>query len=141
MNNISRTLDAEGLRQTMEATPALKHVYVDTDDWIADTDNVCFDDGNGNYGAFEFNYPGVFTGHYFFKTARGRAAIDLSRAMLGCLFDQYGAKAVRGLTPVDHKAALWMNRHLGFKPYKIVQTEAGPHQVFVLTKDEWDNAK
>lgn len=135
---IKRTETAEGLRQTMEATPALKHVYVDMDEWIADERNVCYDDGNGNFGAFEFNWPGVYTGHYFFSNARGRAALDLSRAVLRQMFEHHNAMAIRGLTPVDHKAALWMNRQLGFKPHNVVDTEAGPHRVFVLTKADFD---
>lgn len=135
---VQRTEIADHLRQVMAETPALRHVCVDMDDWIADKNNVCFDDGNDNYGAFEFNWPGVFTGHYFFSNARGRTAINLSRAMLRRLFDEHNAMAVRGLTPTDHKAALWMNRHLGFKPHNVVETEAGPHRVFVLTKADFD---
>lgn len=119
----------------MDQTPALTHVYCDMDEWIKNEHNLAFEEG-GDYGVFEFEYSGVYTGHYFFKS-RGKEARARAIKMLRHVFDQY-ATLIRGLTPTHHKGALWMNRQLGFKPYGIVETEAGDHQIFIQTRDEFN---
>lgn len=125
----------------MASTPALTNVYCDLDDWIVDKRNIAYHDGLGNYGAFESLSPGVVIGHYFFQNARGRAAIRTATEIIKYLFLENEVTVIQGLTPTHHKAALWMNRQLGFKPYQIIDTEAGPHQIFALTKAEWNSSQ
>lgn len=132
---ISRVTEATLLIQVMNDTPALKEVNVDMNDWISCDTNVALED-NGSFGVFEFLYPGVYTGHYFFK-ARGKEAKAIANKMLHEMFYKYGAKVIRGLTPIEHKGALWMNRQLGFKRYEMVDTSAGPHYIFILTKEDF----
>lgn len=137
---ISRVTEASGLKEVMANTPSLTHVYCDMDEWTADKNNVAFEQ-DGNFGVFEYEYPGVYTGHYFFGSARGKTAIELSKAMLALIFDEYGAMCIRGMTPTHHKAALWMNRQLGFKDYGEVDTPAGPHRVVILTKADFEERR
>lgn len=126
----------------MASTPALTNVYCDMDDWIVDSRNIAYTTDDGlDYGAFEHLSDGVVMGHYFFGRSRGKEAIKLSRDIIEALFQETGVVVIQGLTPTHHKAALWMNRQLGFKPYQIIDTEAGPHQIFALTKQEWIDNK
>lgn len=135
---IERVKDATGLKAVMAATPALKHVYCDLDEWIAYDNNIAYKGEGENYGVFEYEYPGVYTGHYFFKDARGKTAFDLSKAILHKVFTDHGACLIRGLTPIDHKGALAMNRRLGFKPYGLVDTPAGTHEIYCLQAKDFN---
>lgn len=138
---IHRVTEASGLKAVMASTPALTNVYCDLDEWIKVDNNLAFVDEEGvNFGAFEFVSHGVVMGHYFFGSARGRKAINLAKEIIDRVFNVHEIVVIQGLTPTHHKAALWMNRQLGFKPYQIIDTEAGPHQIFALTKSEWNNA-
>lgn len=135
---ITRVKHADGLKTVMAATPALKEVNVDLDDWIKDNRNVCYTDGEGNYGAFEYNWPGVYTGHYFFGNARGRQALSLCKRILSIFADERDWKVIRGLTPTDHKGALWMNRQIGLLHHNIVETTAGPQWVSTMTRQSFE---
>lgn len=107
------------------------------EEWLANDNNLAFTDEFGNISLFEWNYPGVYTGHYFFFV-RGKKAVDLSREILRIVFDEYKVKAIRGITPLKHLGARWMTKKLGFKSYGIVHTPNGPEELFVLTKEEWE---
>ena len=86
---------------------------------------------------FEGEGNDIYTGHYFMKD-RGRKAIDACKAMLSEIFDAYGAKVIRGFTPSENKAALWMNRQLGFKSYGPIETFAGPCEQVILTRKDYE---
>jgi hypothetical protein len=120
----------------MDQVEKLRELDIDMDEWIKDENNICLCEGD-NYGAFEYNRPGVYTGHYFFGSARGKAAIRISKDILDSIFGLYKAEVIQGLTPSHHKGALWLNRQLGFKHYGVTDTVAGEHQVFILTKADW----
>lgn len=98
-------------------------------------DNVVLQEGD-SVGLFTYEYPGVYSGHYFF-TVRGREALKLAQEMLSEIFRSYGARTIRGLTPVEHKAALWMSRKLGFTSYGQVEIDGGRHELFLMTMDEF----
>lgn len=121
----------------MSQTEALKQSYVLIDEWIVDPRNIALKI-NGSYGVFEWEAPHRYCGHYFFR-ARGKEALATAKTMLKEMFTVYKAKVIVGLTPTDHKAALWMNRQLSFTKYHEFPSEAGPHYVFVLTADEWNS--
>jgi len=87
---------------------------------------------------FEPQRKGVYRGHYLFKNSKGRAAINLSKLFLKEMFETYSASLICGLTPVDNKAALWMNRQLGFKSGGIVHhPQAGELELFTLHKKDF----
>ena len=136
----TRCTDGQRLREAMAKSEWLREVNCDMDEWAANTNNVALESGD-DFGVFEYEYPGVYTGHYFFGSARGKTAIALSKHMLAIVFDEYGAKTIRGMTPSHHKAALWMNRQLGFKDYGEVDTPAGPHRLVCLTKADFEERR
>jgi len=108
------------------------------EDWINDTRNLAFVNEFGDIALFEWNYEGVYTGHYFFFS-RGKEALAHARQILSLVFPSYEAKAIRGIVKLTHLGARWMTKKLGFKSYGIVHTPNGPEELFVLTKDEWEN--
>lgn len=93
-------------------------------------------------GVFLKERPGVFSGHYCFEEARGKAAVLLARFLLSVMFSRHDAKIVVGATPVENRPAAWMSRHLGFKDYgQVDQADVGLVTIFVLTKDEFEKGK
>lgn len=96
-------------------------------------DNVLLTE-DGSSGLFEKEGEGVFSGHYFFK--RGEKSFDLASRMISEMFSRYGARAIKGLTPIDNIPALKLTRHLGFTSYGVLPTPAGPMELFILTKDK-----
>lgn len=108
---------------------------VDFEDWINNPHNILIE-RCGSFGAFDYVSSGIYEGHYAFLH-RGKAAIEIASDMLKYMFDNY-ATVVRGLTPVDHGAAKWMNRRLGFTSYGVIDTEAGPLELFILTRNEYE---
>jgi len=133
---ITRHYDHNGLMKTMGPYEhELKGFHARS--WLADPDNVCLSDGNGNYTLYERVTPNSVTGHYFL-VARGREAVKLCKEFLEAIFTgPYGVEVIKGLTPLNKRGALWMNRQLGFKPEGVVDTIVGPVQMVSLTKKEW----
>lgn len=133
---IARHYDAPSLMETMGPyEDELEGFH--PEGWLANEENVCLTDGAGNFTLFERSLPGTVTGHYFLR-ARGREALDLCKEFLREIFEgPYGVEQIVGLTPLNKRGALWMNRQLGFKPEGVVDTTAGPAQMVVLTKAEW----
>lgn len=113
-------------------------IVVNPELWLTEEDNYLLTDGNGNYGLFEGSGHDVYFGHYFFK-ARGREAVRVANEILSCIFGLYRAEVIKGLTPVEHRGALWMNKTLGFKAYGVTDTTEGPHEIFIMTKKEFEN--
>lgn len=107
-------------------------------DWEGDPDNIALTDGEGNFALFEASISGYY-GHYFYSSARGRKAIQLSKTFLKEMFEVYNAKAIKGLTPLYNRKALWMNRQLGFKSYGRISTVGDEMELFILTQKEWLN--
>lgn len=103
-------------------------------DWLASPNNIGLNDDDGNWGLFHRQVDGIYTGHYFFKS-KGRAAITASKHFLDYFFDLTGEKILRGLTPVNNKAAIWMSRQVGFKSLGQVDSDHGPCELFVMIKD------
>lgn len=133
---IQRHRDVESLMKTMEPYAAeLKGFY--PVEWLSNSDNVCLTDGNGNFTLFERTDPTVVIGHYFLVD-RGKRAFELCREFLEEIFTgPYEVDAIFGLTPLDKKGALWMNKRLGFKTIGEIETIAGPCEMVRLTKKEW----
>lgn len=109
---------------------------VDPDEWIDNEKNVMFDVG-GSVGLFTYEYPGVYSGHWFFKV-KGRKALELAKEMLNHFFENYPARTIRGLTPVDKKAARWAARQIGMTSLGIMTFPCtGDHEVFCMTKEDF----
>lgn len=130
-----RSFDPEVMRKAAEPYPELIPPDTDFAAWLGNVKNVMLED-NGSVGLAVYEYPGVYTGHYFFKVG-GRKALSLARDMMNWMIENQGAKAFTGITPADNKAARWFNRNLGFTSFGLVDTERGPHEMFCITADEF----
>jgi hypothetical protein len=108
------------------------------DDWLDNPDNIALINDKGDVGLFETCSLMVYSGHYFFLS-RGKEAVLTAKEMMALIFDKYRAEAIRGLVAEDHLASRWMARHLGFKSYGMVDTATKPHELFVMTRSEFEN--
>lgn len=106
--------------------------------WLENLNNICLKEYD-NLSLFEFESPGVYSGHYFFNSARGRSAKDLAEKMLEEMFSGIYAdvRIIKGLTPTRKAGARWMNKQLGFKSYGVIETCVEPCELVILTKEEW----
>jgi RimJ/RimL family protein N-acetyltransferase len=129
-----RSFSTDDLRDAVSLYPEING-DLDCEEWVANTNNVMLREGDST-GLFAYEYPGLYTGHYFFRV-RGREALNLAKAMLTEAFENYGAQAIRGMTKTDNRPALWITRQLGFKSYGRVVTENGEHEIFCLTRDKF----
>lgn len=112
----------------------------DFESWLNDGNNVMLLSAD-NVGLATFEYPGVYSVHWYFKSARGRKALQLAKDMLTWLFSHTDAKAIRGLTKVNLKAARWASRQVGMISYGVIECKSGPHELFCMTKDEFLKGK
>ena len=111
----------------------------DAEDWLADDDNIALTNEQRDVALFAKQHiPHVACGHYFFHS-RGKTACIVAKQMLEEIFTgPYGVEIIVGLTPLDKRGALRMNEYLGFKSHGQVETEAGPCEMVILTKKEWN---
>lgn len=115
-------------------------VGFDPVDTVLNLNNILLSDElEKNFGLFEYYDEGIYYGHYFFDTAKGRKAINLAKEMLKALpkFDKK-AVAVYGVTPEENKKAIWMSRRLGFTFLYDLQTSVGKMKVCVLGLDNYE---
>ena len=137
---IFRHYGAESLMKTMEPYKD-ELVGFHPEHWLANEENVCLTDGNGNFTLFQRFMPEVVMGHYFLKV-RGREALNLCKEFLKEIFTgPYNVNIIQGITPHNKLGALWMNKQLGFKSAGTVETEIGPHELVVLSKLQWERTK
>jgi|14BtaG_2_1085337.scaffolds.fasta_scaffold57218_2 hypothetical protein len=90
-------------------------------------------------GLFEpTSNPEEAFGHYFFLS-RGRKALITAKQMLDYVFARTDINTVYGLTPVEHKAALWFNNKLGFTTLNSsVEIGGELFRFVVLNKLSWE---
>lgn len=116
----------------------LPHIHSNQDDfitWFNNPNNLMFVDGE-NVGLATQEYPGFYTVHWYYQV-RGRAAIELGKAMLRNLFENYGAETVRGIIRTDLKASRWAARQVGYKSVGIFKFADGTeNEIFILTKND-----
>ncbi len=135
-----RTYDVELLK---EATDAYKEGFkgFDAERLIKNRMNIVLTNDDRDVAIFERDRPSVATGHYFFKS-KGRKAIDAANLFLAEVFgDPYEVRIVIGMTPIDNRAALWMNRQLGFQNVEVMDTINGPMQFVILARRDWRNKR
>jgi hypothetical protein len=110
------------------------------DFWLCIPANVALTNEYGDVGLFErkAELDGTVMGHYFFHS-RGKQARTAAKEMIREIFTgPYDVTSITGLTPIEKKGALWMNRQLGFGHDEEVDTTAGPCRFVLLTKQEWE---
>ncbi len=135
---ICRTID-RGLVQAALDEYHETLVGLNLDEWLSIDHNIALANELGDVAMFERQRhpPNSVCGHYFFHS-RGKTARDAARQFLKEIFTgPYDVDVIMGLTPVEHKAAVWMTRQLGFKLYGDIDTEVGPCTFALMTKAEW----
>lgn len=108
------------------------------EEWVKESRNIALTNYNDDIALFEWFKDGCVYGHYFFRS-RGRAAVIAAQEFISELFTTTDIKVIVGMTPITNKKAKWMNRMLGFKYTGIVKTEAGPCELVIMTKQDWEN--
>lgn len=108
------------------------------DEWVANERNIALVNSNDDIALFEHQagLKNTVCGHYFFFS-RGKEAVKAAQQFLEEVFTTTYVETITGLTPTNHKGALWMNRRLGFKEHGDVSTSVGPCRFVILTKEQW----
>lgn len=141
MTDIRRTYNTEKIMKAI-GTYAEKIVGLDIHEWIDDPKNIALINEHGDVAMFENQVamPNTVCGHYFFFS-RGKKAVKAALNFLPEIFsDKYEVDTILGLTPLEHKGALWMNRKLGFVEHGDVHTVIGPCKFVMMTKQQWKDA-
>lgn len=107
----------------------LDYFTFDAEDWFADDSNYAIIEGR-NIAFGEYKSPGVYWVHFCFDEARGREAIELTKAMFIEFCDKCPVKIAIGLICVDNRKARWLIRQVGFKSLGEVDTENGLCEMF-----------
>jgi hypothetical protein len=131
---ITRSYNKETL---LKATEDLRWMNseADLEHWWSFPNNIMLVDGD-DVGLATYEYPGLYTCHLYFKS-KGRQAIKQGRAMLNHLFDNYDAKAVRGLIKMKIPAARWAARQMGWQSLGVAHFPNGDDELFYGTKDNF----
>lgn len=128
-----------GIVKAATAQYATDIVGFNVDEWLDTPVNVALVNSAGDVALFEHRpeFPQTVYGHYFFFS-RGKEAIAAAEEFLQEIFQsEYYVNTITGLTPIENKGAVWMNKHLGFVEQGCVETEAGPCILVSLTKQQW----
>lgn len=110
-------------------------------EWLSKPENIVLENELGDLAFFEYGLPNhkIYSGHYFFKS-RGRQAIDAARRFLDELFNScYNISILMGLIPVEHRAARWLTRQVGFSSQSVEEFNGKEYELFVLTKKEFND--
>jgi hypothetical protein len=132
--NIHRLHSAKDIRSVTDHYP--EHFTYDFETWIEEPLNFAYKSGD-NLGFGEFKSPGVYHVHFCFHTARGRAAISLSKDLLRRLFKDTQFNSIVGLIHEDNKKARWTIRQVGLRSLGLIETKNGPCEMFYLTKKDF----
>lgn len=117
-----------------EVLKAARGEYIFEDEkWLATPGNIMAVYGE-DVGLATFDYQGLYTIHWFFKS-RGKEALIAGKALLQFLFDNTDAVALRGLTAIDNRPARRLAKYFGFETISIEEFWDGPHEVMILYKD------
>lgn len=135
-----RTWDA------VKIAAAIKHFLkteekIDPIEWLSNPVNIALENEHGDLAVFEYGFPTkrIYSGHYFFRS-RGKQAIKSGIDFLDELFNScYNINILMGLVPIEHLAAKWMTRRLGFTSHGLEEIGGKEFELFILTKKEFNN--
>jgi hypothetical protein len=139
---ITRSFDPTVMEKAFAPYERYHSPLMDFSAWVENLNNRMYVNEQGDVGLATFEYSGVYNVHWFFQS-RGKEAIKVAKAMIDRLFKDTDAKIVRGLTPVDVKAARFLAKHVGFTSYGLVECpeDDGPNEgvceLMLMTKEEF----
>ncbi len=134
--DIIRAKSAEGLIEVLRDYPDLVGDPEQAHDWVSDERNILLQCDN-DYGLFSYHAKNIHAGHYFFSAARGKKALQLAREMINRYFVDYGGRILQGATPIENRAAIWMNHKIGFTRYDTLEVSGDMCGMFMITADEF----
>lgn len=107
--------------------------------WMCIPYNVMLVEGE-DVGLGTFEYPGVYSVHWYYKNARGREAINLGKKMCKYLFDKCDAKTLRAFVSEDLKASRWATRQVGFKSLGMIKFPDSKQadELYYMTKQDFE---
>lgn len=107
--------------------------------WLSNISNIALMNENGDIALFERQDTDIVCGHYFFFS-RGKEALRAAKDFLQEIFTgRYNVNTIVGITPLDNKGALWMNKRLKFSSYGQIDTSVGPCEFVSLFKRDWES--
>lgn len=134
--DIREVRDFELLKKVTECTRDICPIS-ELEAWFINPKHHMFLAGEDNVGLATYEYPGMYTVHWYY-TVRGREAIELAKRMIANLFENYGAQAVRGLIKDNMKASRWACRQVGLKSQGFMTFEDGDvNELFTATKSDF----
>ena len=104
---VTRSFDGELFKEALARAPEGTNEGFDHQAHLDDHDHILLVNDNRDVGYFCHEYPGVYTGHWFFLS-RGKEAKQVAKEMLDYAFANHNVRTIRGVTKVDMKAARWM---------------------------------
>jgi hypothetical protein len=105
--------------------------------WLADPRNVALRIGP-DLGMAEYFGPGIYLLHVWFAS-RGKQAIAHAKAMIGEMFDGYGAQLLRVEIPVAGKRTAFVARRVGFTITGEAERPLGKVLLGELARAHWTN--
>lgn len=129
---INRVTDFVECKKVTDRYP--DYFTFNAEDWFSHPENYAIRSGE-NIGFAEPKSPGVYWVHFCFHTARGRKAIELTKAMLDRLYDDCPITTAVGLIEEDNRKARWLIRQVGFKSLGMIDTKNGICEMFYWTKE------
>jgi hypothetical protein len=140
MINVERSFDIKAFDKVAQRLLSDDAIGFDAFELITNPNNVLLWDGADNYSLFEYADYGIYLGHYFFTSARGKTAYILAKNMLNKL-KEIDKKAVKvmGVIAKENKKASWMTAQLGFKKVNEYESQVGTMKVSELMLKEPSN--
>lgn len=129
--NIDKVIEA-----TSQYADSIEDFY--PEEWLENIDNIALINENDDVMLFQYIKDGTYFGHYFLFS-RGREAVRAASEFIQELFAEYPVNRIVGLTPITNLGARWMNKRINFKSQGVMDTIAGPCELVVQTKEEWEN--
>ena len=108
-------------------------------EWLATPGNIPIVIGR-NVTLFDDEGDGAYQVHFLFAE-RGRSAIDAAREAFRRMFEEHGAKLIIGLVPVFRRDVALLARWIGGKRTQRRYTPNGYCDVYVMSREMWENDK
>lgn len=137
-------MDTQNLIAAINASPTNKGV--DGAEWLADwqtnPNNICMEFGK-SFVLFDAHDDGVYEVHFLFEPSLpGKAVIALSKHAFNLLFEEHSdADLIMGLVPAELRQATLHARLVGGKSIGKRSTPFGDVEVFVLSREMWEDKK
>lgn len=133
---IKRSFDGELFKEALARAPQGMNEGFDHQAHLDNHDHIMLVNDKGDVGFLCCEYPGVYTGHWFYNS-RGKEALEVGRQMLDHVFTNYPVKVIRGLTKRDILGARWLARKVGFTSFGLLLMDDGEYELFCLTKEDF----